>query len=120
MATLRFLSGKRPLTVARTGGWALNFLLLALALVILAPFYWMLVNAVLPREQAFALPPDWLPSEITFANFAQVFELIPFGRLVLNSLKLTVIITAGALVTSTLAAYASAGAISCSSSCSRR
>ena len=106
MATLRFLSGKRPLTVARTGGWALNFLLLALALVILAPFYWMLVNAVLPREQAFALPPDWLPSEITFANFAQVFELIPFGRLVLNSLKLTVIITVGALVTSTLAAYA--------------
>ncbi len=103
---MRLPYGKRPLTAARMGGWALNFLLLALALLMLAPFYWTMVNAVLPRERAFALPPDWVPTGITFDNFGQVFELIPFGRLVLNSLKLTIIISAGALVTSTLAAYA--------------
>lgn len=106
MATLKSRPNRRPLTTARTGGWALNLLLLALALLMLAPFYWMLVNSVLPRERAFALPPEWLPSGITFANYREVFDLIPFGRLVLNSLKLTLIITAGALVTSTLAAYA--------------
>lgn len=97
---------KRSIAPKGLGGWALNLFLIALALLILAPFYWMLVNSLLPRGQAFSLPPEWLPTSITFANYSQVFELIPFVRLVLNSLKLTVIITAGALITSTLAAYA--------------
>ena len=48
----------------------------------------------------------WLPTELTFVSYQQVFELIPFGLFVLNSLKVTAIITIGALVTSTLAAYA--------------
>jgi multiple sugar transport system permease protein len=106
MATLRMPRRRRPVTPARAGGWALNFLLLALGLLMFAPFYWMLVNSVLPREKAFALPPEWIPTEVTFANYREVFDLIPFGRLVLNSLKLTTIITVGALTTSTLAAYA--------------
>jgi multiple sugar transport system permease protein len=72
----------------------------------MAPFYWMVVNSLLPRGEAFSLPPDWLPTSITFNNYVDVFDTIPFVRLVLNSLKLTAIITAGALVTSILAAYA--------------
>jgi len=43
---------------------------------------------------------------LTLANFGQIFELIPFGTMVLNSIKITVIITLGSLVTSSLAAYA--------------
>jgi multiple sugar transport system permease protein len=106
MATSRRLRKYRWLTPDRIGGWALNLLLIALALLMLAPFYWMLVNSLLPRERAFSLPPEWFPTSITFANYTEVFEMIPFVRLIFNSLKLTVIITAGALVTSTLAAYA--------------
>lgn len=106
MATSRRVRGNRSLTPDRIGGWALNLLLIALALLMLAPFYWMLVNSLLPRTRAFSLPPEWFPTTITFANYSEVFEMIPFVRLILNSLKLTVIITAGALVTSTLAAYA--------------
>jgi multiple sugar transport system permease protein len=52
------------------------------------------------------LPPTWFPTDLTLDNHRQVFDRIPFGRLVLNSLKLTAIITVGSLTTSTLAAYA--------------
>ncbi len=90
----------------RTGDWTLDLFLVALALLILTPFYWMLVNSLLPRAEAFSLPPVWIPSSITLDNYVEVFDTLPFVRLVLNSLKLTVIITAGALITSTLAAYA--------------
>jgi multiple sugar transport system permease protein len=89
-----------------TGRWALNLLLLGLGILMFAPFYWMFVTSVLPANEAFSLPPKWFPTEVTLANFQQVFELIPFGMFVLNSLKITAIITIGSLVTSTLAAYA--------------
>lgn len=106
MATSRRLIGNRPVTPARVSGWALNFLLIALALLMFVPFYWMLVNSLLPRERAFTLPPEWFPTSITFDNYTEVFELIPFVRLIFNSLKLTIIMTLGALTISTLAAYA--------------
>lgn len=90
----------------KIGNWALNLLLVVLALLIMVPFYWMLVNSLLPREEAFSLPPVWFPTSITFENYTEVFEMIPFVQLVLNSLKLTTIITIGALTTSIFAAYA--------------
>jgi multiple sugar transport system permease protein len=96
--------GRRPGAVA--GRWTLNITLLALGVVMFSPFYWMALNSVLPTSLAFALPPLWLPEAVTFDHFGKVFELIPFGMFVLNSLKITAIVTFGVLVTSTLAAYA--------------
>ena len=88
------------------GGWLLNALLVLLALVMLAPFYWVVVTSVLTTEDAFSLPPTWLPTRVTWAHFREVFDLIPFGRMAFNSLKIATIITAGSLLTSTLSAYA--------------
>jgi multiple sugar transport system permease protein len=70
----------------------------------LAPFYWMFITSVLTTNDAFNLPPVWFPSEITFENYRRVFDLIPFWKMVLNSLKISGIITIGAVKTSTLAA----------------
>ncbi len=91
---------------ARAGNTALNLLLVLLALVMLAPFYWVVVTAFLSSDDAFSLPPKWIPSAITVTNFRDVFNLIPFGRMAFNSIKIATIITLGSLVTSTLAAYA--------------
>lgn len=94
------------LRVGRVGGWALNLGLAVLGVLMLAPFYWVFVTSVLTTDDAFNLPPVWLPSHITWANYRQVFDLIPFWRMALNSLKISGIITVGAVTTSTLAAYA--------------
>lgn len=96
----------RHVAPLKIGSLALNLLLVLLALLVMVPFYWMLVNSLLPRGEAFSLPPIWFPNSITFDNYTQVFEMIPFAQLVLNSLKLTTIITLGALTTSIFAAYA--------------
>jgi len=106
MAAESHLQERRSVRFDQLGGWALNILLVALALLIFVPFYWMVINSLLPRGRAFSLPPEWFPTSITLDNYRRVFDQIPFARLVLNSLKLTVIITVGAMVTSTLAAYA--------------
>ncbi len=106
MAQIQVYSRRRARLLPRAGGWMLNGLLILLGLLMLAPFFWVLVNSFLPQSSALTLPPKWLPVPFTLANYQRVFALIPFGLLVLNSLKITLIITIGALATSSLAAYA--------------
>ena len=92
--------------IRRAGDWGLNGVLVVLGLLMLAPFYWVVVTSVLTIDDAFSLPPTWLPTTITWEHYGEVFDLLPFGRMAFNSLKLATIITLGSLVTSTLAAYA--------------
>jgi multiple sugar transport system permease protein len=91
---------------ARIAEWALNSVLLIVALLMFAPFYWLVATALLPEARAFTLPPIWIPTHPTLVNFAQVFQLIPFGLQILNSVKIATITTAGVLAVSALAAYA--------------
>lgn len=103
---IRSLLERRRYYSTNAGHWTLNILLIALALLMFAPFYWVVLTSVLPTNEAFSLPPKWLPTDVTFSNFKKVFDLIPFGMMVLNSIKITAIITIGSLITSSLAAYA--------------
>lgn len=91
---------------ATAGDWGINLVLVLVAVTMLVPFWWVLVTSFLSYDDAFSLPPKWLPTSITFENYREVFKLVPFGRMVFNSLKISTIITVGAVTTSTLAAYA--------------
>jgi len=106
VAQLQVQYRQRSRILPRLGGWALNAFLVLLGLLILSPFFWVLVNSFLPQATALSLPPRWLPIPFTLDNYRQVFTLIPFGLLALNSLEITLIVTIGGLVTSSLAAYA--------------
>ena len=90
----------------KIGGWGLNCLLVLLGVAMLAPFAWLFVNSFLPQTYSLTLPPKWWPEPFTLSNYQQVFSLIPFGLLVLNSIEITGIVTVGGLITSSLAAYA--------------
>src|SRR5258708_14781355 len=106
MAQLQVQHRKHARMLPHIGGWALNSLLVLLGLLMLAPFLWLLVNSFIPPVSALSIPPKWLPIPFTMDNYQHVFALILFVLLVLNSLKITLIVTLGSLVTSSLAAYA--------------
>ncbi len=106
MAIIQVDYRRRSRRLAKLGNLTLNTLLVLLALVMLAPFFWLLVNSFLSQSNALTLPPRWLPIPFTLENYQRVFALIPFGLLVFNSLKITLIVTVGGLLTSMLAAYA--------------
>lgn len=103
-AVLQTHAGKR--WSRRFSDWLLVFILVFLALAMFVPFVWMVINSMLPRADAFSLPPTWIPQSVTRDNYSEVFERIPFWRLIFNSLKITAIVTVGAITTSTFAAYA--------------
>jgi multiple sugar transport system permease protein len=84
----------------------LTAVLMAVAVAMIAPVYWAITTSFVPLERAFELPPRLIPPTFTLENYVRVFVDIPFGRQILNSLKITTIITLGILVVSTLAAYA--------------
>ncbi|HEX4208257.1 MAG TPA: carbohydrate ABC transporter permease [Ktedonobacteraceae bacterium] len=106
MAQLQVSYRKRSRILPHVSRWVLNGFLVLLGLLMLAPFFWILVNSFIVPNSAVSLPPKWLPVPFTLDNYRQVFALIPFGLLALNSLEITLIVTIGGVVTSALAAYA--------------
>jgi multiple sugar transport system permease protein len=80
-------------------------LLLGGALMML-PFAWMFSTSWRLARDSFSLPPQWLPTAWRVENYQEVLDNIPFVAFVLNSLKVAILITAGQLVTCSLAAYA--------------
>jgi ABC-type glycerol-3-phosphate transport system permease component len=83
---------------------ALAYLLLALgAVVMLGPFVWMAATALkLPADQ---FSRSLLPNPPTLENFSQLWEKLPFTRLILNSLTIAALTTAGQLLTCAMGAF---------------
>jgi multiple sugar transport system permease protein len=79
-----------------------------LCLVILFPFAVMISTAVKPRAEVLAFPPHWLPSEIRWENFADMWQAARFGPALANSLFVSIAATVLCLLIAIPAAYAMA------------
>jgi multiple sugar transport system permease protein len=88
------------------GGYIINSLLIGVALFMIMPFIWMFSTSLRTPAESFTLPPQWLPLEPRFENYLQVFQSVPFFAFVLNSVKVTVIVTLAQLFFCSTAAYA--------------
>lgn len=82
--------------------------LLTGAVVMLLPFYWMVISSLKGSGEAMTYPPAWWPSELYWSNYPNAWNApeVGFGRYYWVSIYTTVLVTAGTLVTSLLAAYA--------------
>ncbi len=76
------------------------------ALIMLIPFAWMLSASFKAQKDVFNFPIEWIPSEVHFENYKTIWTKIPLVRYFSNTVKLTAIITAIQLLTSSFAAYA--------------
>lgn len=92
--------------LSRGGNWFLNGIMLLICVIMLLPFYWVIVTAFVPLLEAFGKPPDWTPTNWTLDNVRRVFDAVPFWRQFFNSVKVSLLITIGSVITSTMAAYA--------------
>ncbi len=87
-------------------GFATGVGLLALAVLTVGPFLWLLVTALKGGgENIFAYPPSLWPKQPTLSNFRQVWEAVPLGRYFFNSVVVAVASVALNLVLASLAAY---------------
>ena len=87
---------------------ALSYLLLSFwAVVVLFPFYWMLLTSLKSYASYNAeRTPVFLPLSPTLENYENAFTAVPLGGYLLNTLIFSLVTTAVMVVVSTLAAYA--------------
>ena len=86
--------------------WLNQLVSLALAALFLLPLLWMLSASLRPA----GLPPprgiEWILSPLTLSNYARIFDILPFGRYIFNSLFISLM---GVLLTLLIASWAGLG-----------
>lgn len=78
----------------------------ALFILVVFPFYWMIVTSLQPQDAVFSVPPQLWPRHLTFQNYVDAWNAAPWLRYFGNTLFVAVASTLISLTTSSLAAFA--------------
>lgn len=83
-----------------------NFLLLiAGSLFMMAPLFWMLSIALKSMDEIYRGEFSFIPDDIQFSNFIEIFNVIPFGTYFLNTSVITVIVVLANVFVNAFIAY---------------
>jgi multiple sugar transport system permease protein len=80
--------------------------IIAMMIFFLAPIFWQILTSVKLNADISAIPNVYLPSELTFEHYTQLFSRRPFLSYILNSALVASISTIACLVLGSPAAYA--------------
>jgi len=104
------ITNKEPKPGNKKQGVVKKILLYALlsffGISMVVPFLWTISTSLKEAGDIFTYPPRWIPNPIRLANYLDAWRAIPFGRGYINSLFVSITVTAGQVFTSALAAYA--------------
>ena len=77
-----------------------------MALIVLFPFYWMIISSLKSLEEYRLNVPTFFPRQILFSNYAEAFTTASLGRLFYNTMIVGVVSTLLSLVITVLSAFA--------------
>ncbi len=89
--------------IVKAGTYA--FLLL-MALIVLFPFYWMIISSLKTLEEYRMSTPTFFPRKIMFSNYAEAFTAASLGRLFFNTMYVGIVSTILSLIITVLSAFA--------------
>ena len=90
---------------AAAGRWVGYAVIAASGALMVLPFQWTVSTSITPGDEVLQLPPRLIPENPTLDAYRELTEVMPFGRMVLNSVIVTSVSTLGQIVTSALAGY---------------
>ncbi len=76
------------------------------SLVLILPFLWIISTSLKGDEDIFTTPPQWIPTDLRWENYSDVFERMPYLIYFRNSVFVTVMTIIGVVLSSSLVAYA--------------
>ena len=79
---------------------------IALGLVMLLPFIWMLSTSLMSEFEVFRYPPPLLPASPRWRNYPEALTALPFARFFANSAVLALFTVVGQVTTGAAAGYA--------------
>jgi multiple sugar transport system permease protein len=99
-------SGGRTRRLLPVLSWTLIYMVVGLlALLFALPFLWLVSGSLKTDRQIFALPPVWIPNPVTWENYPNSLQFIPYFQYLRNTLLICLGTVVGSLVSCTLAAY---------------
>jgi multiple sugar transport system permease protein len=91
---------------ARRLGRALLYVLaVSTSLLFMVPFLWTVFSSLKASNEMYTYPPSWLPSNPVWGNYARVFEKVPYGRWLMNTVIVAGLATFGSVLSSSLVGY---------------
>ncbi len=76
------------------------------AVLMVLPFYWMIVTAISPAPDIIAFPPKWIPSRITWEHFQEAWAKAPWLTYYKNSLVVATVSVGLSVLFGLFAGYA--------------
>ena len=83
-----------------------NILILIFCIESVFPIYWLLTGSVKYKADVMKIPPDWIPTRVTFENYVQIFTDNPTARWLFNSFFSAGAATVGIIAVSAVAGFA--------------
>ncbi len=102
---VRSISGSQ----SRSRTVKMTFIYIALAVgmvIVILPFLWMVSTSLKTPADIFKIPTVWVPNPIVWENYPNAMTILPFGRFILNTAKITGLAVVGATLSGSLAAFA--------------
>lgn len=87
------------------GDFFLNMLIILFCLISVFPIYWLLTGSIKIQADVMKIPPDWIPTRITFDNYVSIFAENPAWRWIYNSFATALLGTLGIIIVSSGAGY---------------
>lgn len=81
-------------------------LLIALALIVIFPFYWMIITSLKSNYEVEQINQTFFPSIVMWSNYVYVFDSFDFLKYMKNTIVVAIFSTAGTLITTIFAAFA--------------
>ena len=86
----------RIIKVAILGGFAV---------VIVFPFYWIIITSLKETKEIFSVPISFFPRKFSLQNYRDLFQMLDFGRYILNSILVSIVAASGASIVSLCGGY---------------
>lgn len=102
----RLFDRDHPMPPGPLGTFVGMGVLVALAVLITIPMYWMLVTALTPTGMTAQFPPELWPSDPTLRNLREITDRRYFWNWIVNSTFMAVVITVAHVVLGSMAGYA--------------
>ncbi len=77
-----------------------------LALLMILPFYWMIITSLKNNDEINAMTQTFFPTVVMWSNYVYVFQVFDFGNYMLNTIVVAIFSTLGTLLTTIFAAFA--------------
>ena len=80
--------------------------LVVIGLISLVPFLWLVSSSFMDSYEIFEFPPKWLPDQLLFSNYADVFQVLDLKTYLVNTFLIIIPCIIGNVFTSCLCGYA--------------